>query len=73
MIGMEGRRVDNYQCQLGLEGCTEKAEVCDHVIPVSKGGRTIIENLQAACNHCNQKKGNRANVGWLRKLFKKKE
>lgn len=31
----------------------------DHVIPVSKGGRDLWENVVAACFHCNSRKGNR--------------
>jgi hypothetical protein len=50
---------DNYQCQLKLEGCTGKAECCDHTIPRCIGGLTTLENLKAACNHCNQKKSNK--------------
>jgi len=51
-------RRDNYECQLKLEGCTQIAEEIDHIIPVSKGGESIIENLQASCLNCNRKKGN---------------
>lgn len=28
----------------------------DHVVPVSKGGRFVVENLVTACKRCNQKK-----------------
>ena len=31
----------------------------DHVIPVSRGGRDIWENVVSACRQCNLKKGNR--------------
>lgn len=31
----------------------------DHVIPVSRGGRTDLDNLQALCQECNLGKGNR--------------
>ncbi|ALN92466.1 HNH endonuclease [Lysobacter gummosus] len=31
----------------------------DHVVPVSKGGRDIWENVVAACFACNSRKGNR--------------
>lgn len=31
----------------------------DHIIPRSRGGRTVPENLCAACFACNQRKGNR--------------
>lgn len=49
----------NGLCTLKLEGCTNRAECCDHIIPVSAGGLTILENLQAACNNCNLKKGSK--------------
>ncbi len=31
----------------------------DHVVPRSKGGRTVWENIVAACSPCNLKKGGR--------------
>lgn len=29
----------------------------DHVIPISRGGRDIIENIEIVCRKCNQDKG----------------
>lgn len=29
----------------------------DHIIPIARGGMSIVENLQLLCEHCNQKKG----------------
>lgn len=29
---------------------------CDHIIPESKGGPTVFENLQTMCRSCNSKK-----------------
>ena len=31
----------------------------DHVVPISKGGRDIWENVVCACFHCNSRKGGR--------------
>ena len=31
----------------------------DHVMPLSKGGRDMWENVVTACFHCNSRKGNR--------------
>jgi 5-methylcytosine-specific restriction endonuclease McrA len=31
--------------------------VLDHVIPVAKGGQSVLENLQLLCAECNRLKG----------------
>jgi hypothetical protein len=31
---------------------------CDHIVPWSKGGKTIIDNLRTLCSECNLGKGN---------------
>lgn len=38
----------------------------DHVVPVSKGGKQCWENVVAACERCNNKKGDRMlkSLGW---------
>jgi 5-methylcytosine-specific restriction endonuclease McrA len=32
----------------------------DHVIPVAKGGRTTVDNVQPLCGKCNRKKGTKS-------------
>lgn len=46
-------------CEIGLDGCTGRAETVDHIIPKGLGGPDNIENLRAACWHCNMSKGKR--------------
>lgn len=49
---------DAYRCQ--TRGCGDWHDLhIDHVIPESRGGPTIVENLQVLCQKCNLKKGNR--------------
>jgi hypothetical protein len=33
--------------------CTEHADTLDHVLPRSRGGMTVAENLIPACRRCN--------------------
>ena len=47
---------DNFTCKI----CgTRKHLSIDHIIPESKGGKLIENNLQTLCKKCNSKKGNR--------------
>lgn len=46
---------DNYICQY----CGGRAESIDHVIPRSRGGSHIWENVVASCRKCNSKKENK--------------
>ncbi len=48
---------DEFTCQY----CGSKGDMTfDHVIPRSRGGKTVWENVVAACGPCNLKKGSRA-------------
>lgn len=49
-------RRDNFQCQYC--GITSNNLTIDHIIPKSRGGTDSWDNLVAACNSCNNKKGN---------------
>jgi 5-methylcytosine-specific restriction endonuclease McrA len=41
---------------------------CDHIIPVAKGGKTEMDNLQTLCKVCNRKKGISVPANQLGKL-----
>ena len=50
---------DKMRCQYcGARG-TQFDLTLDHIIPRSRGGRSDVENLCAACKPCNQRKGDR--------------
>ncbi len=50
---------DHYTCQYCGATPSRKDLTVDHVIPRSRGGKTTWENVVAACNRCNGRKGNR--------------
>ena len=50
---------DKFRCRgCGATSDTETLHV-DHIHPVAKGGKTVIENLQALCQTCNLGKSDR--------------
>ena len=53
---------DGHRCQY----CGSSAETLDHVVPRSRGGRHVWENLVAACRRCNHTKADRTldELGW---------
>jgi len=51
---------DNYKCQICGMTAKEGAKLqVDHIIPVSKGGKTEMSNLQTLCSRCNIGKSNK--------------
>jgi hypothetical protein len=49
----------NHKCHhCGAELSARKVHI-DHIVPFSKGGDTVLSNLQALCGPCNLAKGNR--------------
>jgi 5-methylcytosine-specific restriction endonuclease McrA len=49
-------KIDNFKCRgCGKSPATHHGIVLhiDHINPYSKGGETVIENLQTLCNQCN--------------------
>lgn len=42
------------------ELCGARADLTyDHVVPISRGGRSVMSNLRVLCRRCNSRKGNR--------------
>ncbi len=51
------KKRDNYTCQIcGKYMPDEIGLHIDHIIPVSKGGKTVESNLQVLCSKCNGRK-----------------
>ncbi len=65
---------DHYICQYCGKNYTQNKLTIDHVLPRSRGGATIWENVVTACHYCNIKKGDKqpaeANMQLLKKPSK---
>ncbi|MCR5460861.1 MAG: HNH endonuclease [Acetatifactor sp.] len=45
---------DGFRCQICGHGQADGVKLhVDHILPVSKGGRTIMSNLRTLCSSCN--------------------
>lgn len=53
---------DGYRCVYC--GAEDKRLDCDHVMPRSKGGKSLMENLATACYSCNRSKGAKTIEEW---------
>lgn len=67
---------DSYTCQYCGDQLKKSELNLDHVIPRSRGGRTLWENVVASCHDCNRQKGGRlpeeAGLRLIRKPFRPK-
>ena len=51
---------DNYTCQKCGKHMSDGVGLqIDHIIPISKGGKTVASNLQVLCSKCNGSKSNK--------------
>ena len=57
---------DRFRCQYCGEEFAAKDLTFDHVVPRSRGGVTCWENVLAACERCNTRKGNRSEMRPIR-------
>lgn len=60
-LRIEGLTRDGFICRYC--GSVESLH-CDHVIPYSRGGATVAENLVASCKSCNSSKKDRTVAEW---------
>lgn len=52
---------DGYRCRrCGISNRYANLEI-DHIIPISKGGKSTYDNLQTLCHRCNVEKGDSVN------------
>ena len=51
------KKRDNYTCQICGKHMPDGVGLhIDHIVPVSKGGKTVESNLQVLCSVCNGRK-----------------
>lgn len=53
---------DQYTCLYCDQRIKRSEATLDHVIPISKGGKTNFLNIVTACKSCNGAKGNKTNM-----------
>ncbi|MBE2197362.1 MAG: HNH endonuclease [Anaerolinea sp.] len=69
-------KADDHHCAYcrTLQASSGQRMVPDHIIPVSKGGETVLANLCFSCRRCNEFKGSRTEgidplTGQIESLF----
>ena len=50
---------DRFSCQYCATSLPAESLTFDHIVPRSRGGRTVWNNVVAACESCNLRKGHR--------------
>jgi hypothetical protein len=51
-------RRDDYTCQMCHQHVRDDEIELDHMIPISRGGPTTVDNLRLLCRACNRRKSN---------------
>ena len=57
-------RIGRGECHYCSERFTPKELTLDHIVPVSRGGRTTKGNCVPCCKECNNKKQSLTPVEW---------
>ena len=53
---------DNFTCQICGATAKDGAKLhVDHIIPIARGGKTVMSNLQTLCERCNMGKSDKIN------------
>jgi Restriction endonuclease len=55
---------DQFNCLYCGCDVAKKEATLDHVLPISRGGKTNWENIVTACGPCNSRKGNKIGPEW---------
>ena len=51
---------DNYKCRICGASQEDGARLhVDHIIPIAKGGKSVMSNLQTLCESCNMGKSDK--------------
>jgi 5-methylcytosine-specific restriction endonuclease McrA len=61
---------DEYTCQFCGVKVTDATATLDHVMPTSKGGKSVWDNLSTACKPCNYRKANHTKMKPVRPPYK---
>lgn len=61
---------DQYRCSYCEKLLQKKDCTLDHVLPISKGGKTTFENTVTSCGPCNASKGNNHKIKPKTKPYK---
>lgn len=62
------QKCECYYCQTPLDA---KNTTMDHIVPISRGGKSQRSNLVPACHSCNLEKRSLTPVEWIDYLEKK--
>ncbi len=55
---------DQYHCLYCGCAITLREATLDHVLPLSRGGKTNFDNIVTSCGPCNFRKGNKVGPEW---------